>query len=115
MEALLQAGEASEDGFNEAAAMIFATGVSIPGAISFIAFNMLTIPCFATVATAKAELSKSKFNWTLIFWVVVSYIVSMMIYLIGTYWWTVFIFIVLFIALMVGVEIYNKKVSIKER
>ena len=115
MDALLQAGEASEDGFNEAAAMIFATGVSIPGAISFIAFNMLTIPCFATVATAKAELTKSKFNWTLIFWIVVSYVVSMMIYLIGTYWWTAFIFMVLFIALMVGVNIYNKKVPVKGR
>ena len=108
MDALMHAGSASEDGFNEAAAMIFATGINVPGAISFIAFNMLTIPCFATVATAKAELSKSKFNWTLLFWVVTSYIVSMMIYLIGTWWWTSFIFLVFFALLIVGINIFNK-------
>ena len=113
MDALLHAGSASEDGFNEAAAMIFATGINVPGAISFIAFNMLTIPCFATVATAKAELSKSKFNWTLVFWVVTSYIVSMMIYLIGTWWWTSFIFSVLFIVAILGIRTFNKVKPIK--
>ena len=113
MDALLHAGSASEDGFNEAAAMIFATGINVPGAISFIAFNMLTIPCFATVATAKAELSKSKFNWTLVFWVVTSYIVSMMIYLIGTWWWTSFIFLVLFIVAILGIRTFNKVKPIK--
>ena len=113
MDALLHAGSASEDGFNEAAAMIFATGINVPGAISFIAFNMLTIPCFATVATAKAELSKSKFNWTLVFWLVTSYIVSMMIYLIGTWWWTSFIFLVLFIVAILGIRTFNKVKPIK--
>ena len=112
VEAILQAGEASEDGFNEAAAMIYATGINIPGLISFIAFNMLTIPCFATVATARAELTKSKFNWTLVFWVVVSYLVSMMIYLIGTWWWTSFIFVMLIAIAIVGIIYYNKKTTI---
>lgn len=113
VEAILQAGEASEDGFNEAAAMIYATGINIPGLISFIAFNMLTIPCFATVATARAELTKSKFNWTLVFWVVVSYLVSMMIYLIGTWWWTSFIFVTLIAIAIVGIIYYNKKTPIQ--
>lgn len=115
VEAILQAGEASEDGFNEAAAMIYATGINIPGLISFIAFNMLTIPCFATVATARAELTKSKFNWTLVFWVVVSYLVSMMIYLIGTWWWTSFIFVTLIAIAIVGIIYYNKKTPIQSK
>ena len=33
-------------------AMILATNISIPALISFIAFNMTTIPCFAAVGTA---------------------------------------------------------------
>ena len=61
-------------------AMINATGITWQGCISFIAFNMLTIPCFAAVATAKAELPKGKFKWTLLFWLVVSYIGSAFIY-----------------------------------
>lgn len=115
VEAILSAGEASEDGFNEAAAMIYATGINVPGLISFIAFNMLTIPCFAAVATAKAELTKSKFNWTLVFWLVVSYIVSMMIYLIGTWWWTSFIFVALIALAVVGIIYYNKKTPIHNK
>ena len=113
IEALIQAGEASEDGFNEAAAMIYATGISVPGAISFIAFNMLTIPCFAAVATAKAELTKSKFNWTLVFWLVTSYLVAMMIYVIGNWWWTLFIFLVLIALGVVGIYLFNKKNPLK--
>lgn len=34
-------------------AMIADTGISVPGLIAFIAFNMTTIPCFAAVGTAK--------------------------------------------------------------
>ena len=61
-------------------AMINATGITWQGCISFIAFNMLTIPCFAAVATAKAELPKGKFKWTLLFWMVASYVGAAFIY-----------------------------------
>ena len=61
--------------------MIAATGITWQGCISFIAFNMLTIPCFAACATAKAELPKGKFRWTLLFWVVASFVASSVIYL----------------------------------
>ena len=84
---------ATEEGVLEVAAMISATEITVPALISFIAFNMTTIPCFAAVATAKGELTKNKFRGTLIFWLVTSYVVSMMIYWIGTAWWTAFIFI----------------------
>ena len=83
----------ADGGIGAVAQMIAATGVNVPGLIAFIAFNMLTIPCFAAVATAKAELpNKKSFNGTLIFWILTSYIVATMIYLVGSWWWTVFIF-----------------------
>ena len=81
-----------ESGITYVQAMIDATGIGIPGLIAFIAFNMTTIPCFAATATARAELPKGKFGWTLLFWVATSYVVSMAVYLVGTWWWTVFLF-----------------------
>lgn len=72
--------EGTEEGVLEAATMIEATGITWQGCISFIAFNMLTIPCFAACATAKAELPKGQFKWTLLFWIVASYIGSAVIY-----------------------------------
>ena len=105
---------ATEEGIAEANAIIVATGITIPALISFIAFNMTTIPCFATVATAKAELTKKKFRWTLVFWLVTSYIVSMAIYFIGTWWWTSFIFALLFIIAVVSIVFYNKKRQVKK-
>jgi Ca2+/Na+ antiporter len=101
----------SEDGIAEVAAMISATGITIPALISFIAFNMTTIPCFAAVATTKGELTKKQFRGTLLFWLVTSYIVSMMINLIGTYWWTAFIFILIAIIGIFGIKFYNKYVA----
>lgn len=92
-----------------AVAMIQATGITIPGLIAFIAFNMLTIPCFAAVATAKAELPKKRFGSTLAFWLVTSYIVASMIYVIGTWWWTCFIYLVIIALVIVLIWAYNKK------
>ena len=99
-----------EEGILSVTEMIKATGITIPALIAFIAFNMTTIPCFAAVATAKAELpSKKKFNWTLVFWLVTSYIVAMMIYLIGSWWWTAFIFAVIIDAVIAYIVLMNKK------
>ena len=113
------------EGVDSVANMISATGIGVPALIAFIAFNMLTIPCFAAVATAKAEMpSKKKFNNTLIFWVVTSYLTASMVYLIGEWWWTVFIWAVLWAAAIVLIVLYNKgklqnlrlpKVSFKKR
>ena len=77
---ILSTFEGTEDGVQEAMVMITNTNISWAGAISFIAFNMLTIPCFAACATAKAELRKGTFKWTLLFWIVTSYIGSAVIY-----------------------------------
>ncbi|MDE5897606.1 MAG: hypothetical protein K2H43_07315, partial [Clostridia bacterium] len=97
------------EGVGEATAMIGATGITVPALIAFIAFNMTTIPCFAACATAKAELPKGKFKWTLLFWVCTSYAVSMMIYLIGSWWWTLFIFAAVIAAAVTGIVFWNKK------
>ena len=99
---------ATEEGVTEANAIILATGITIPALISFIAFNMTTIPCFAAVATAKAELTKKRFRWTLLFWLTTSYFVSMAIYMIGTWWWTSFIFLTLFVVAVILIVLNNK-------
>ena len=103
----------TEEGVEEVTAMIGATGIGTPALIAFIAFNMLTIPCFAACATARAELPKGKFKWTLLFWLATSYIVSMMIYLIGSWWWTCFIFAVLIAAAIAVIVLWNKKHPLK--
>lgn len=105
---------ATEDGVSEVTAMIQGTGIGIPGLISFIAFNMLTIPCFAACATARAELPKGKFKWTLLFWLATSYVVSMAIYLIGSWWWTCFIFIAAAAAAVALIVRWNKKHPMKK-
>ncbi len=102
------ANEALE-GVDSVVTMIGATGITVPALIAFIAFNMLTIPCFAAVATAKAELpNKKSFNMTLLFWVCTSYITATMIYLIGSWWWTVFIFAALIAVAVILIVLYNK-------
>ena len=106
----------AEDGIDAVQAMIQATGITVPALIAFIAFNMTTIPCFAAVATAKAELpSKKSYTGTLIFWLVASYVVAAMIYTVGSWWWTLFIWIVVIAAVCVYIlwknKVFEKKVS----
>lgn len=104
----------SIEGLSAVEAMITATGATPGALLSFIVFNMTTIPCFAAVATAKAELPKNKFGTTLVFWLVTSYIAASMVYLVWTWWWTSFIFIALFIILAVVLHFYNKQRDLKK-
>ncbi|MDE5592341.1 MAG: ferrous iron transporter B, partial [Clostridiales bacterium] len=103
-----------EEGIISSVAMITATGISIPALISFIAFNMLTIPCFAACATAKGELKKGTFKWTLLFWVASSYITSAAVFTIGAWWWTTFIWLAA-VAMVVTLIVLNDKGKIKWR
>ena len=101
--------EGGEEGLEAVAVMINATGITIPALIAFIAFNMTTIPCFAAVATAKAELtSKKKFNSTLLFWIVVSYVVGTVVYVVGSWWWTIFIFAAFSVLSVIWIVSKNK-------
>lgn len=109
------AGGGTEEGIEEIAGLINVimadSGISQPefiaALIAFIAFNMTTIPCFAACATAKAELPKGKFKWTLLFWIAVSYTVGAMIYTIGSWWWTLFIWFVVIAAAVVLIVLKN--------
>ncbi len=103
----------TDEGVLEVGAMIDATGIGVAGLLAFIAFNMLTVPCFAACATAKAELPKGKFKWTLLFWVCASYLVSSVIYLVGSWWWTCFIFAFVVAAAVTGIVLWNKKHPLK--
>jgi ferrous iron transport protein B len=114
--------ESSEEGILEVARMIVATGVTIPGLISFIAFNMTTVPCFASVATAKGEVVKGKFKWTLLFWLTASYLVGIVVYAFGSMFggsvWAIFVSIALVIVatlFAIGIIIYNKKIKAKDK
>lgn len=101
------------DGLAEGAAdvmtMIQATGITIPALLSFIVFNIATIPCFAACATARAELPKGKFKWTLLFWIATSYIAGTAFYLVGSWWWTLFPILAVAAAAIVGIVFWNKK------
>lgn len=105
-----------EEGGDVAAvvAMIQGTGITWQALISFIVFNMTTIPCFAAVATAKGELTKKEFRGTIVFWLVTSYLVSMMVYLVLSWWWTCFIFIALIVAAGFGIHYFNRYRDSKE-
>lgn len=106
---------ATDEGIDEAIAMVQGNpNITIAALIAFIVFNMTTIPCFAACATAKAELPKGKFKWTLLFWVATSYIAGMVIYLVGSWWWTVFIFAVIIAAAVTGIVFWNKKHPVKK-
>ena len=105
----------ADGGVGAVSLMIQNTGITLPALLAFIAFNMTTIPCFAAVAAAKGEMANKKtFNFTLLFWIATSYIVSSAIYLIGTAWWTLFIYLSVSIAVVFIIERVNLKKSKKE-
>ena len=99
---------ADEEGITSAVAMITATGITVPALIAFISFNMLTVPCFAACATAKAELRKGTFYRTLLFWIITSYVTSAAVYTIGAWWWTVFIWAAAAFAATTVIVLNNK-------
>lgn len=112
----------SEGGSAEVSAIVNAISLDInasiqslvPMLIAFIVFNMATIPCFAAVATARGELGKGKnTKMTLLFWVVTSYIVTMITYLVLSWWWTSLIFINVALILILLIKNYNSKHPLK--
>lgn len=61
-------------------------GINIPGAFSFLVFNLFTLPCVAAISAAKAELkSKKNFRFVLFFWILTSYILSLVTYGLGSF------------------------------
>ena len=61
-------------------------GINLPGAFSFLIFNLFTLPCVAAMSAAKAELkSKKNFRFVLCFWIVTSYVLSLVCYGLGSF------------------------------
>ncbi len=106
--------EQLDGGVAQVAYLIEVTGITKAAVISFIIFNMLTIPCFAAVAAAKGETAKGKFKWTLLFWIATSYVASAAVYTVGEFVWPVAIWAVAIAAAVVGIVIYNKHMNKKE-
>ncbi len=112
---------ASEDGAFEVAEIIKyiagdinASAYSLwPAMISFIVFNMTTIPCFASVATARGELKKGTAKWTILFWILTSYMTSTIVYLVLSWWWTSFIVLAVAILTILSIKFYNKRAKVK--
>ena len=95
-------------------AFVASSGITVGGFMSFVVFNLMTIPCFASIATAKAELGKGQIGKTILFWLATSYFLGMMTYLVIDYIWTLAIFIPLITGVFIGAYLYNKKMNIKE-
>lgn len=112
--ATFDAGLAGEDGVEAISALMGATDISGAGLIAFIAFNMLTIPCFAAVATARGELTKKRFRWTMLFWLATSYITSSMVYTMGAFPWTIAIWAVAWAAAITALVFVNKYLKKKD-
>lgn len=57
--------------------------LSTPAIYSFAIYNLITVPCFAAVSTAKSESTKKGFIITILWWIFASYISSFIIYRLG--------------------------------
>ena len=109
------AGEGTGEGVEELTGLISVItadsgvpqGQMIAALIAFIAFNMTTIPCFAACATAKGELQKGKFRWTVLFWLASSFIIGAIVYTVGAWWWTLFIWLAVFAAVSALIVLRN--------
>lgn len=89
--AVLPGWDDGESGIGAVVALMQSTGITWQALIAFTVFNMLTIPCFAAAATVRGETPKGKFKWTVAFWMLTSYLTATAVYLMLTWWWTVFI------------------------
>ncbi len=100
------------DGF---AGIVEATGISTAAVVAFAVFNLLTIPCFASVATAKGELSDKKTYWfTILFWMGLSYVMGCFTYISIQYVWTLGITLPLIAIGFVVLYFYDKKKKVQE-
>ncbi len=65
----------------DVADMFATSGITQGGVLGFTVFNLLTIPCFASVGTAKGEMpSRKAYLGTLAFWVLGAYAVAAVFY-----------------------------------
>ena len=90
-------------------------GIDAASLTAFTVFNMTTIPCFASVATAKGELGNGKaYKGTLVFWLLGSYILGCITYVCLEWLWTMAIIIPVIVVIFVLAFLYNRKMNDKE-
>ncbi len=69
---------------------------------SFAIYNLFTLPCFAAVATAKSESSKKGFIVTIVWWLLSSYVVSLVVYWIGLLFEVSIVLGILLVIILIG-------------
>ena len=109
-------GSGSVYGGSEAIEVIVnLTKISTGGLVSFTIFNMFTIPCLASVATAKSELQNRKFYiWTILFWLINAYFIASFFYISIEWSWTLGITLPVIAAFFVGLYFYDRFKTSKE-
>jgi ferrous iron transport protein B len=116
--------EGLEDG-DAVSQMFAATGITAGGIMGFTVFNLLTIPCFASVGTAKGELpTKKSYIGTILFWLLGAYVIASLFYLftdavVGNFGLVAGIIVpIVIVAAVVGTfflaHLYDKKMRAKE-
>ena len=101
-----------QDGFE---GLVASMGITPAALAAFAVFNMLTIPCFASVAAAKGELGKGKaYVGTILFWFVLSYAMGCLTYVTLQYVWTLAITLPVLAGGFVGLYFYDKAKKKKE-
>jgi len=75
-------GDALEDeGAASALSLALVGAFSPAAAVSFMTFNLLSVPCMAAVATANAEMRSAKWLWiTIGFWLLTAWVGSFIVY-----------------------------------
>lgn len=109
-------GDAAEtaEGESTIIAALASLSVFTPlSAMSFMIFNLLSIPCFAAVATVYAELKSYKWTvFTILFWFITAWVVSFLVYqggtlISGSNW--INILIVAFIIFLIWFSFFRKR------
>lgn len=82
---------------NPLMSLIISSQITIGGLLSFIIFNLITLPCLGSLMVCKEQMPKKYFYTTIIFWLVLSYFLANMIYLICNYKFMLIIYEIIFL------------------
>ena len=101
--------------------------VSVPAMFSFLAFNLLSIPCASAIAAARSELllgdkkvGRKYFYGAILFWLATAYSVSLIIFWFGTLvvfspWIAAIVGIFISFGILTAVIIKTKKIKVVEK
>ena len=95
-------------------AFVEASGITVGGFYAFVMFNLMTVPCFASISAAKSELPKGKLVWTILFWIGASYLIGVITYLAIDFVWTLAIILPVLVGIYVAAYFYDRNRKKKE-